>query len=198
MRRQRIDDGLPIKEWAEAEKAAHEEEYNNRKQAFEDIQNHVIQNVVAPVSENTEEEAEDEYGDFLHVFVVQSRLFYQNPPEGERNHMIPKITSALGNSRKNVLFIFSDVQRIESTEVQTYFNNSIRYAFLLDDIVRFINNKGQRSVFGNQEISELKERFGPCEVGDGYFFDIDRDDLTKLKFLHAAPHGSEESEDDHV
>ena len=134
---------------------------------------------------------------YLTVFVVQSRLFYQMPPEGERNHMIPRIASAIGSGVDPMLFVFSDVQRIESREIQTYFNNSIRYAFLLDDIVRFINGRGQNSVFGNQEVSELKERFGPCEIGDGFFFDIDRDDITKLKFIRSYPEGTVSKEETH-
>ncbi len=124
---------------------------------------------------------------YLTVFVVQSRMFYQEYYGDERDYLISKISSMIEKSSSPVLFIFSDVQRIENRDFQTLFNNSVRYAFLLDDIVRFINIKGQRSVFGNQDTSELKESFGSCELGDGFFYDIDRDYISKLKFIHSFP-----------
>ena len=85
--------------------------------------------------------------------------------------------------KENTLFIYSDTKQIVSSEVRAYFNERIKHAFLLDDIVRFIDDKGKNSVFADQDRDELKESFGKCELGDGFYFDRERDKLTKLKFV---------------
>lgn len=146
------------------------------------------------VSKASNEHTKLEPRNYLTVFVIQSRLFYQTYLDRGRESLISKIDYIIGKNSSPVLFIFSDVQRIENRDFQIQFNNSVRYAFLLDDIVRFINNKGQNSVFGNQDISELKESFGHCELGDGFFYDIDRDCISKLKFIHSFPERAIEGE----
>ena len=56
-------------------------------------------------------------------------------------------------------------------------------AFLLDNIGDFVADKGQKSVFGDMDAKELKSKYARCEIGDGYVFHIERDELTKLKFI---------------
>ena len=147
--------------------------------------------IVLPDNIDLPVNSEENFGDFqvnvkdqdkFTVFIIQSRLFYQTTKRGgDGAQIISRLSSFLNDS--NSLFIFSDVQRIASASVRTYFNNEIRHAFLLDDILRFVKDKGQYSVFGTQDHADLKERFGTCETGDGFYFNIERDDLTKLKFI---------------
>lgn len=118
------------------------------------------------------------------VFVIQSRFFYQPEPGGDGKQLITRMSSCVNNAVvNNSLFVFADVQRIVSPEVRTYFNNSIEHAFLLDDILRFVNDRGKNSVFGSQDLEELKERFGKCDIGDGFYFNLEMDSLTKLRFI---------------
>lgn len=118
------------------------------------------------------------------TFVIQSKFLYQSEPGGDGRQLITRMSSLVSNAAANhALFIFSDVQRIVSPEVRTYFNIGINHAFLMDDILRFVNDRGKNSVFGSQDTYELKENFGKCELGDGFYFNIDADTLTKLKFV---------------
>lgn len=118
------------------------------------------------------------------VFVIQSRQFYQAEFGNESKQLINKMASFINDADShNVLFIFSDVQNIVSLEARVNFNNGVNHAFLLDDIVRFVNDKGANSVFGHQDVQELKEQFGKCELGDGFYFNRETDVLTKLKFI---------------
>lgn len=118
--------------------------------------------------------------------VIQSRLFYQNSAMNEAVHIIPRLVSVLDAANVKMLFIFSDVQRFSSNELRIHFNNCIHHAFLLDDIHRFIKDKGSQSVFGNLDEAEMKERFGPCEIGDGFYLNIESEEIEKLKYLNAA------------
>ena len=58
-------------------------------------------------------------------------------------------------------------------------------AFLLDNIGEFVADRGSKSVFGDMDAKELKSLYAKCEVGDGYCYQIEEDDLKKLKFLKA-------------
>ena len=120
------------------------------------------------------------------VFVIQSRLFYQTSAGGPNEQLIHRIDQFVCNesTTNKKLFIFSDVQMIPDDFNVTIFNNWIDHAFLLDDIVRFVGNpRGQKSVFGSQDIAELKEQFGKCELGDGFYLNLELVELTKLKFI---------------
>ncbi|MDR1640965.1 MAG: hypothetical protein LBT59_14820 [Clostridiales bacterium] len=120
------------------------------------------------------------------VFVVQSRLFYQENSEVSDN-LIQEVAWMISNAEAlNILFIFPDVQRISDSFERRVFNDSVYNAFLLDDILRFVKDKGSSSVFGKEDIEELKEKYGPCILGDGFYFDIEKDDLCKLKFIKAS------------
>lgn len=120
------------------------------------------------------------------VFVIQSRLFYQTVPGGPNVQLIPRLDQFICNesATSNKLFIFSDVQKVPDDLSVTIFNNWIDHAFLLDDIIRFIGSpRGQKSVFGSQDIDELKDRFGKCELGDGFYLNLELVELSKLKFI---------------
>lgn len=117
------------------------------------------------------------------VFVVQSKLVYLNTAESK--HFIEKILPRLVSvaEDKGYLFLFSDVQKISEMETNTVFNSVISTAFLLDNIAEFAGERGQRTVFGNMDVKALKEDYARCEKGDGYFYDIEADNLLKAKFI---------------
>lgn len=120
------------------------------------------------------------------VFIVQSNMFYLTVPGGSGVQYIPRLDQFIidASSENKKLFVFSDVQPIQEGQNQGIFNNWISDAFLLDDIIRFIGNpRGQKSVFGSQDAAELKEQFGKCELGDGFYLNLETRELSKLKFI---------------
>lgn len=117
------------------------------------------------------------------AFVIQSKLIYLNTPDGKRfiNSILPQL-SAVAEER-GFLFIFTDVQKISDSEQNSFFNNNISTAFLLDNIAEFAGERGQKTIFGNMDVKTLKEDYARCELGDGYFYDVEADKLSKLKFI---------------
>ena len=117
------------------------------------------------------------------VFVIQSKLVYLNTPEGKRliSAVLPQM-AAIAEERK-YMFIFSDVQKISEAEINSIFNNQISSAFLLDNIAEFAGERGTRTIFGNMDVKALKEEYAKCEIGDGYYYDVEADKLQKLKFI---------------
>lgn len=117
------------------------------------------------------------------VFVIQSKLVYLNTNESK--HFIEKVLPRLAAvaEDKGYVFIFSDVQKISEMETNTVFNSVAGTVFLLDNIAEFAGDRGQKTVFGNMDIKALKEDYAPCEKGDGYYYDIEADNLLKVKFM---------------
>ncbi|MDR0514264.1 MAG: hypothetical protein LBG81_03770 [Coriobacteriaceae bacterium] len=117
------------------------------------------------------------------VFVIQSKLVYLSANENKRfiNSILPGLLSVA--EERGYLFIFSDVQKISDGEQNTFFNNMASVAFLLDNIAEFAGERGQKTIFGNMDTKSLKEDYARCEKGDGYFYDIEADNLLKLKFI---------------
>ena len=117
------------------------------------------------------------------VFVIQSKMVYLNAAENKRfiNTILPQLVAAA--DEQGFLFIFSDVQKISDAEQNSFFNNIISTSFLLDNIAEFAGERGQKTIFGNMDVKTLKEDFARCEKGDGYFYDVEADNLLKLKFI---------------
>ncbi len=117
------------------------------------------------------------------VFVIQSKLVYLNANENKRfiNTILPQLVAVA--EEKGYLFIFSDVQKFSDAEQNSFFNNNISTAFLLDNIAEFAGERGQKTLFGNMDVKSLKEDYARCEKGDGYFYDVEADKLSKLKFI---------------
>lgn len=117
------------------------------------------------------------------VFVIQSKLIYLNAGENKRfiNTILPQLVAVA--EERGYLFIFTDVQKISDAEQNSFFNNTITTAFLLDNIAEFAGERGQKTIFGNMDIKALKEDYARCEKGDGYFYDVEADNLLKLKFI---------------
>ena len=117
------------------------------------------------------------------IFVIQSKLAYLNANENKFfiNSLLPQMVAVAED--QGFLFIFSDVQKISDSEQNSYFNNIVSTAFLLDNIAEFAGERGQKTVFGNMDVKALKEDYARCEKGDGYFYDVEADNLLKLKFI---------------
>lgn len=118
------------------------------------------------------------------VFVLQNKMLFQSSGKNLLSAFSKMTASA---EEKGYYFIYSDIRKIGNSdrEAEAYLNNSFSVAFLLDNIAEFISDKGSRSVFGEMDAKELKSEYARCELGDGYFYDIDSDELKKMRFLKA-------------
>ncbi len=117
------------------------------------------------------------------VFVLQSKLLFQSSGAQLLKNVFPKMTAVA--EEKKYWFIYSDVRKISNNDrdTESSLNNSISVAFLLDNIAEFISDRGSRSVFGEMDPKELKNEYARCEIGDGFYFDIEADELKKMKFI---------------
>lgn len=116
------------------------------------------------------------------VFVLQNKMLFQSSGKNLLSAFSKMTASA---EEKGYYFIYSDIRKIGNSdrEAEGYLNNSFSAAFLFDNIAEFISDKGSRSVFGEMDAKELKTEYARCELGDGYFYDIDSDELKKMRFL---------------
>lgn len=117
------------------------------------------------------------------VFILQSKMLYLSA-NGEKqfiNNILPKLSAIA--EEKDLIFIFTDVQKITDQESNNFFNNSLNAIFLLDSIAEFAAERGQKTVFGSMDVKGLREEYARCETGDGYFYDIEADKLMKMKFI---------------
>ena len=127
-------------------------------------------------------DCKDEQNPFT-VFVIQSKQIFLTQAENKRfiaNYLAPLSSSA---DEQGLAFIFSDVQKISDAEQNQFFNNVVSIAFLLDNIAEFAGERGQKTIFGNMDVKTLKEDYARCEKGDGYFYNVEADNLQKLKFI---------------
>lgn len=116
------------------------------------------------------------------VFVLQNKMLFQSSGKNLLSAFSKMSATA---EEKGYYFIYSDIKKISNgdTESKGYINNSLSVAFLFDNIAEFISDKGKTSVFGEMDAKELKNEYARCELGDGYFYDIDSDELLKIRFL---------------
>lgn len=117
------------------------------------------------------------------IFVIQSKMVYLNTNDNRffLNAILPQLTAVA--EERGFCFIFSDVQKMSDAEQNTFFNNAVSTAFLLDNIAEFAGERGQKTIFGSMDVKTLKEDYARCEKGDGYFYDVEADNLLKLKFI---------------
>jgi len=116
------------------------------------------------------------------VFVLQNKMLFQSSGK----NLLSTFSRMNADAEENgYYFIYSDVRKISNndTDTESYINNSISAAFLLDSISEFITNKGSRSVFKDMDPKELKSIYAKIEIGDGYFYDIESEVLTKFKMI---------------
>ena len=117
------------------------------------------------------------------VFVLQNKMLFQAAGSQLLKNVFPKMTAVA--EEKNFWFIYSDVRKISNNDrdTESSLNNSIAVAFLLDNIAEFVSDRGSRSVFGEMDPKELKNEYARCELGDGFCYDIESDELKKIKFI---------------
>ena len=83
----------------------------------------------------------------------------------------------------DLLFLFTDAKKITDAEVNSEFNSALKIVFLLDNIAEFASERGGKSVFGEMDLKSLKEDYARCEIGDGYYYNVEADSLKKSKFI---------------
>jgi len=117
------------------------------------------------------------------VFVLQNKMLFQSVGAQLLKGTFPKMIA--NAEEKGYIFIYSDVRKISNNDrdTESSLNNTFSVAFLLDNIAEFVGDRGSRSVFGEMDAKELKNEYAHCELGDGYFYDIESDELKKLKFI---------------
>ncbi len=84
---------------------------------------------------------------------------------------------------QDFMLVFSDVPNISEHDTQRVFSDNIELAFLLDNIGEFLSDKSDKTAFGAMDARELKAEYAKCSIGDGYVYDVEADELQKLKFI---------------
>ena len=117
------------------------------------------------------------------VFIIQSKSVYLNTKTNSDfiHYILPELIDIAEDN--DLIFIFTDVKKITDTEVNSEFNSSLKAVFLLDNIAEFASERGGKSVFGEMDQKSLKEDYARCEIGDGYYYDVEADSLKKSKFI---------------
>ena len=117
------------------------------------------------------------------VFVIQSKSIYINSKINADfiHYILPELLDVAED--RNYIFIFTDVKKITDIEVNSVFNSSLKSIFVLDNIAEFASERGSKTVFGDMDIKSLKEDYAKCELGDGYYYDVEADNLKKMKFI---------------
>lgn len=117
------------------------------------------------------------------VFIIQSKSIYINSKINSEfiHYLLPELLDVAED--RNYIFIFADVKKITDVEVNSIFNSSLKSIFVLDNIAEFASERGSKTVFGDMDIKSLKEDYAKCELGDGYYYDVEADNMKKLKFI---------------
>lgn len=117
------------------------------------------------------------------VFIIQSKSVFLNSKISSDfiHYILPELLDVA--EENDYIFIFSDVKKINDAEVNSVFNSTLKNVFLLDNIAEFASERGSKSVFGDMDVKSLKEDYARCELGDGYFYDVEGDSLRKSKFI---------------
>jgi hypothetical protein len=119
------------------------------------------------------------------IFVMQNKSLYTTKASECMEQYFPEMQA---EAYAKWLFIYSDVKTISDIGMRNAYNDSLSMAFLLDNIGEFVADRGSKTVFGSMDPQELKEQFARIEKGDGYFYDIESDELIKLKFIYKTNH----------
>lgn len=115
--------------------------------------------------------------------MIQSKSIYINSKINADfiHYILPELLDVAED--RNYIFIFTDVKKITDIEVNSVFNSSLKSIFVLDNIAEFASERGSKTVFGDMDIKSLKEDYAKCELGDGYYYDVEADNLKKMKFI---------------
>lgn len=114
-------------------------------------------------------------------FVIQNKGSYRDSSKNRGEFcMTRQMVEARG---RNAYFIFADVPKIPTSDIARTFTQFIEVAFLLDSIGDFLNNSGQSSVFSGMDAKEMKREYTRSDIGDGFYYDVQMDDLKKIKVI---------------
>lgn len=117
------------------------------------------------------------------IFVIQSKSVYVNSKFNTEfiRYILPELLDIAEDN--DYAFIFSDAKKITDGDTNSEFNSAIKTVFLLDNIAEFASERGSKSVFGDMDAKSLKEDYASCELGDGYYYNVEEDNLKKMKFI---------------
>lgn len=117
------------------------------------------------------------------VFIIQSKSVYLNTKTNSEfiHYILPELLDIAEDN--DLTFLFTDVRKITDAEVNLEFNSALKTVFLLDNIAEFASERGWKSVFGEMDQKSLKEDYAKCELGDGYYYNVEADSLKKAKFI---------------
>lgn len=117
------------------------------------------------------------------VFIIQSKSVYLNTKTNSEfiHYILPELLDIAEDN--DLTFLFTDVRKITDAEVNLEFNSALKTVFLLDNIAEFASERGGKSVFGEMDQKSLKEDYAKCELGDGYYYNVEADSLKKAKFI---------------
>lgn len=117
------------------------------------------------------------------VFVIQSKLAYSTVPENKKfmENVLPMLADIA--EERDYIFIFSDVKKMADNTMNDRFNSLVHSVIVLDNIAEFVSESGQKTVLSDLDLNTLKADYAKCEFGDGYYYDVEADDLKKLKFI---------------
>ena len=116
------------------------------------------------------------------IFIIQNKSIFTNKASELMRQCLPEMIS---ESEGKWLFIYSDIKNITEMDMRNQFNDALSMVFLLDNIGEFVGDRGSKTVFGQMDAKELKETYARIEKGDGYYYDIESDELLKLKFIYS-------------
>lgn len=117
------------------------------------------------------------------VFIIQSKSVYLNTKTNADfiHYVLPEMVDTAEDN--DLVFLFTDAKKITDAEVNSEFNSALKIVFLLDNIAEFASERGGKSVFGEMDLKSLKEDYARCEIGDGYYYNVEADSLKKSKFI---------------
>ncbi len=160
------------------------EEYLN---LFKDYDNTVLEQIYGVDDENVMVEDMPAGADKSEapptVFVIQSKSIYLNTKISMDllHYILPELMDIAED--RDLIFLFTDVKKVTDPEVNSVFNSTLKTVFLLDNIAEFASERGGKTVFGDMDNKSLKEDYAKCELGDGYYYDVEADTLKKVKFI---------------
>lgn len=125
------------------------------------------------------------------VFVMHSKMLYSSAAENKvfLQFIMPMLADLA--EQRDYIFIFSDVQRMADSEMNVQFKGIVRTAFVLDSIADFVAERGQKTVFSDMDVKMLRSDYAKSERGDAFFYDVEADDLRKLRLIDQPAHKTE-------
>lgn len=127
---------------------------------------------------------QDEFMKFI-VNIIWNRAFYRKDSDSDVSPICELKDDIENASASNSLFVFVDVPRITDYSSRADFNSVLEHMFIFDDILRFYDGAGADSLIGERRRDDLREDFGECQLGSGFYLDVATDDLSMVKFIKA-------------